>query len=575
MRSIAIPSMIHRLLFCVCAIFLVLAASPVKVWAVPPPSDITVPPYAIAFSSDNTATGPSGDGFTYAWSVSGPAVLLTTRFDQSIEFRVGASGTVTLSLTVTNADGESSTSTAQVIIDQAPMANDDHALATANQPVDIDVLANDSDPDAGDPLTLSIESQPSSGTVTLINNGTTIRYTPNGQVSNDSFTYRITDSHGAFAIGTVTIGDLFVATIGDFHGLATPATGTASENARHGFVRVTVARDGAFSGYLTLAGLRRNFSGKFEPDGVAHFKPSLAPAFTFQRRKGETPLSLTLQLAPGGDPDQISGSLTDNGTPFATLEIVRAVSAFDPNLYTYAYVAQPAPNRGVPLAEFPQGTGYSFGLVNRRGTTVVRGHLADFATVIVLGVLTKGNRLPFYMPLYSGRGSLSGWVNFRNLPARSDVDAEDLDWFRPPQPTAALYPNGWPGGIGVQLRGSKFQAQGRTSVLQDLGPVDADGNAEMFLRSGGLPDTFVFDAFNISPANRVTKVGANPRRIRSMVLSKIGGFNAYLRVPGEKRDVLMYAIVLQKTDFITGFFLTRTGSGLVGIQPMDHPQQSP
>jgi hypothetical protein len=539
-----------------------------------PPSDITVPPFAIAFSSDNTATGPAGPDFTYAWSISGPGVLLSTRFDQSVQFRVGASGTVTLSLTVTSPNNCSSTSTAQVVIDQVPIATNDRAFATANRPVDIQVLANDTDPDAGDPLTLSIESQPSSGTVMLINNGTAIRYTPNGAVQNDSFTYRVTDSHGAFAIGTVTIEDLFVATIGDFHGLATPATGTASENARHGFVRVTVARNGAFSGYLTLAGVRRTFSGTFDADGVAHFKPSLAPTFTFQRRTGETPLTLTLHLTPNGDPDHIGGSLTDNGAPFATLEIVRAVTSANPSLYTYAYVAQAPPNRGVPLAEFPQGTGYSFGSVNSRGATVVRGRLADFAPVIVIDALTKGNRLAFYMPLYGGLGSISGWINFRNLPARSDADAADLDWFRPPQPAAPLYPEGWPGGIGIQFRGSKFQAQGAKSVLQDLGPVDADGNAEMLLRSGGLPDIGVFDAFNISPSNRVTKAGVNPRRFHGLVLSSIGGFNGYFRVPGETKDYFMYAVVLQKTDFITGFFLGRTGSGLVAIEPKDHPQQS-
>jgi hypothetical protein len=321
--------------------------------------------------------------------------------------------------------------------------------------------------------------------------------------------------------------------------------------------------------------VRRTFSGTFDADGVAHFKPSLAPTFTFQRRTGETPLTLTLQLTPNGDPDHIGGSLTENGAPFAALEIVRAVTSANPSLYTYAYVAQAAPNRGVPLAEFPQGTGYSFGSVNSRGATVVRGRLADFAPVIVIDALTKGNRLAFYRPLYGGLGSISGWINFRNLPARSDADAPDLDWFRPPQPAAPLYPKGWPGGIGIQFRGSKFQAQGAKSVLQDLGPVDADGNAEMLLRSGGLPDIGVFDAFNISPANRVTKVGPNPRRFHGLVLSSIGGFNGYFRVPGETKDYFIYAVVLQKTDFITGFFLGRTGSGLVAIEPKDDPRQSP
>ncbi|HEV7403900.1 MAG TPA: Ig-like domain-containing protein [Chthoniobacteraceae bacterium] len=539
-----------------------------------PPSDITVPPVVFASSQGNFASGPAGNGLSYSWSISGNGVLTSTKFAQVVQFRAGASGTLTLTLTVTGG-GCTSTSTATVSIDRTPVVTNDRALATAGHSVDIQVLANDQDPDPGDPLTLSIESQPAFGTVMLINNGTAIRYTPTGAVKNDSFTYRVTDSHGASAVGTVTIEDFATATIGDFRGLAMPAAGTASENARHGLVHVTVARNGAFSGYLTLAGVRRAFSGTFDFNGASHFKPALTPTFAFQRRAGETPLALALQLAPAGDPDQISGTLTDNGAPFAALEIARIVSAGNPSLYTYSYAALAAPNRGVPLSEFPQGYGYSFGLVNNRGSTIVRGRLADLGSVVVADALTKGNRLPFYMPLYGGLGSISGWINFRNMPGASDADALELDWFRPPQPTAAIYKKGWPGGIGVRFRGSKFEDQGALSALPGLGPVDQDGNAELMLRSGGLPDAGVFDALNISPANRVTKAGINPRRLRNLVLSKIGGFNGYFRVPGETVDRLMYGVVIQKTNFLAGFFIGQDGSGLVTITPEDMPRQSP
>ncbi len=196
------------------------------------------------------------------------------------------------------------------------------------------------------------------------------------------------------------------------------------------------------------------------------------------------------------------------------------------------------------------------------------------SAVLVLDALTKGNRLPFYFPLYHGLGSISGWINFRNLPAASDADAPSLDWFRPPVPAAAIYKAGWPGGIGVQFRGSKFEGQGAQSVLPGLGPVDQDGNAELMLRSGGLPDSGVYDALNISPANRVSKVGPNPRRLRNLEFLKNGGFTGYFRVPGATQDYRMYGIVLQKTNFVSGFFLGKDGSGLLTITPVDHPNQS-
>lgn len=545
-----------------------------------PPSDITVAPFAVAFSQGNFAGGPAGTGLQYDWSISGPGVLLTPPDQRIVEFRAGASGTLTLSLTVTvAATGCSSTSTADVVIDQPPVATNDRAFTTANRPVDIQVLANDTDPNAGDMLTVSIASQPAFGTVMVINNGTAIRYTPNGAVQNDSFTYRVTDARGASAVGTVTIQDTLAVSIGDYRGLAMSAAGTPSENARRGSARVLVSRNGAFSGYLTLAGVRRAFSGTFDASGAAQFKPALTPTFPFQRRAGETPLALSLHLVADNDPDQISGTLTDNGAPFADLEIVRTVTAFIPSRYTFLYVAQAAPNRTVPLEEFPQGTGYATNSVSNRGLAILRGRLADFGAVIFADTLTstpaKGTRLPFYQSLYGGGGSISGWINFRNIAGNSDADAPDLDWFRPPQPAQPLYKMGWPGGIGIKLRGSKFSNRTPLSSLPGLGPVDQDGNAELMLRSGGFPDTGVFDALNITPANRVAKVGANPRRLRSFLLTANGGFNVYFRVPGESVDRLLRGVVFQKTNFLAGFYLGQNGSGLGTVTPVDTPAQSP
>ncbi len=102
------------------------------------------------------------------------------------------------SFTYTVSDGHGGTDTATVSItvnctcnNNSPVANDDTASTLTNTPVDIDVLANDSDPD-GDPLIVVSVTQPSHGTV--VNNGDGVTYTPDTDYcGDDSFTYTISD----------------------------------------------------------------------------------------------------------------------------------------------------------------------------------------------------------------------------------------------------------------------------------------------------------------------------------------------------------------------------------------------
>ena len=85
------------------------------------------------------------------------------------------------------------TDTVSINIDEPPVANEDEFCVSA--PQDLDVLANDTDPDA-DLTTVTITVPPSVGTTT-VNPDNTVQYTPGaGMVDNDSdsFTYQICDN---------------------------------------------------------------------------------------------------------------------------------------------------------------------------------------------------------------------------------------------------------------------------------------------------------------------------------------------------------------------------------------------
>ncbi|AQS40086.1 protein of unknown function (DUF4347)/Outer membrane protein beta-barrel domain [Shewanella psychrophila] len=90
-----------------------------------------------------------------------------------------------------------------VIVNEAPIAQDDTAFTQQGQTVIIDVLANDSDPD-GDPLTITQFNAPN-GTVVL-NGDNTISYTPNANFSGlDTVSYVISDGIGSVAGANILV----------------------------------------------------------------------------------------------------------------------------------------------------------------------------------------------------------------------------------------------------------------------------------------------------------------------------------------------------------------------------------
>ncbi len=91
-----------------------------------------------------------------------------------------------------------------VFNNESPVAENDEAVTAVNQPVTVDVLANDSDPD-GDALLVTAVTPAANGTVTILGEAL-VQYTPNpGFTGTDTFAYTIKDINGAVAIGQVAV----------------------------------------------------------------------------------------------------------------------------------------------------------------------------------------------------------------------------------------------------------------------------------------------------------------------------------------------------------------------------------
>src|SRR5665213_1697246 len=131
--------------------------------------------------------------------------------------------------TVTVTDDGSLTDSMSTYVDNPPVANPDSKTVAENAAsTAINVLANDTDVDSGDTLTVSSVTDPPHGTATVDPFGAGVHYTPTTNYSGpDSFTYALSDGHGGTDNSTVTVTVTHV----NQNPVANPDSKTVAENA--------------------------------------------------------------------------------------------------------------------------------------------------------------------------------------------------------------------------------------------------------------------------------------------------------------------------------------------------------
>ena len=151
---------------------------------------------------------PDGDTLSIA-AVGAPAHGTATISGTQVLYTPsrGYVGADSFSYTVSDGKGGTANATVAVAVVRAnrpPVARDDYAVAGYNQPVDVDVLANDSDPD-GDRLTVVSFTQPQFGAVSRGPGGTLTYRAPPNYIGYESFTYEVGDGRGGNARATVVV----------------------------------------------------------------------------------------------------------------------------------------------------------------------------------------------------------------------------------------------------------------------------------------------------------------------------------------------------------------------------------
>ena len=150
----------------------------------------------------SSLTNPTKGTAVYTNNIGSSDSVLYTPFS-------GAAGTDSFTYQVADPSGLTSTATVSITFENsAPIANDDTAVVSLGDTIQINVGLNDSDAD-DDQLTTSLFTNPSQGTASVTDNTNFydfISYTPNSDASGiESFTYQISDGNGGTNTASVDI----------------------------------------------------------------------------------------------------------------------------------------------------------------------------------------------------------------------------------------------------------------------------------------------------------------------------------------------------------------------------------
>ncbi|MEV4509733.1 Ig-like domain-containing protein [Dactylosporangium sp. NPDC049525] len=189
----------------------VTAGTPPAANAAPVAAADTVTAAATGTTFDPLANDTDADGDPLTVVGAGPpaggTVVLTAAGQLTYTPGDGFRGADSFQYTVDDGHGGHSTATVNVTVaNRAPVAAADERGTPAGTALDVAVLANDTDPNPGDVLTVTAWDATAAGGGTVMNTGGVLRYTPAaGFTGDDTFTYTVDDGHGGASTGTVTV----------------------------------------------------------------------------------------------------------------------------------------------------------------------------------------------------------------------------------------------------------------------------------------------------------------------------------------------------------------------------------
>lgn len=331
----------------------------------------------------------------------------------------------------------------------------------------------------------------------------------------------------------------FTPLVGTYEGLFYDSNDT--QHASSGFVTVTLASSGSYSAKITLAGLSYSLSGLFSAGGVASNNIV---------RKGLPSVAVQWQLDLTGA--GLTGSFSD-GVWTAQLNADRPATSPVAQAGNYTLLI---PGDDTNSLAQPGGDSYGTVTVSSTGGITFSGELADGTKVSQKANILPNGQWPFYIGLYSGSGSIFGWLTFSNQ-ADSDITGT-VDWFKLPQTSAKYYPGGFTNI--TDAAGSIYLFTNDVPVLNF-----SDGEGQAVFSNGNLAAAFT-NQITLGAANKITN--SSPNALTITLTTKSGLFKGSVVSPDGGKPITINGVVLQKQDFGGGFFLGPSQSGSVFLAPV-------
>lgn len=328
----------------------------------------------------------------------------------------------------------------------------------------------------------------------------------------------------AFSTGAATYQGLFFET-----------NGIREESS--GFFTASTSVKGKFSAKLQLAGKSYSFSGVLPASGFV--------TNTIKRAK-TTPL--TVVLGVGTAAGELGGLVGDG---VWTAQIVADIAAYSkknaaPQAGRKYTLVLPGTNS---LGE-QVGTGFGSITADVAGKVTFTGALGEGTKISQSTYLSSHGQWPFYASLYSGSGSILGWLTFTNETDR-DIGGSVI-WIKPVQAKAGICSSGLTNAINAM--GSLY-TNSKPALNYTYGQIRLDSvNGR-----GGFTNRI-----KIGTNNMVTNLSSN--QLKLTLTASTGLFNGSVADPITRKPISFQGALLQKQNLGLGCFPGTNQSGTVRLE---------
>lgn len=339
---------------------------------------------------------------------------------------------------------------------------------------------------------------------------------------------------------TVTVpANPFVALAGQFNGLFYETNGVLNSSA--GYMNFTLTTNGAYTGYVLLAGGSNTFSGRFLIAGSA--------TNTITRTNGgDMAVSMALDLTTNFT-ESATGTLThSNWTAVLTVDRATFDSVNNPTLLVGDYnIMFP----GSANAALPEGYGFGLVAVEDDGTVSLSGELSDGTAVEQVTGISRDGVWPLYVSLYNGEGVVLGWVTFAST-ATNDLSG-DATWIKE-STVGGVYGSGFT---------NDFNITGSYYVEQEIGTTAINLTSGTVTLSGGDLSTPINTSVTLNVDHTVT---IDPLDVNALTFSidiANGTFSGSFLHPDLGTVHSFDGVLLQSSTNAVGYFLTPAKSGAI------------